>query len=159
MCTCSSHGKVCIKVTFKKFIMTKDIHNYHQLQIIESLIMRVEGTNYAIIVLVYFNLSLLWVLNLSKFLLSETCWIIRWYRSRQLPAVLQSDSHSELTHDGKQEQTGGGNPEQDPDPQRDRHSCRLQTTEGILQWHPAIQHPVGVDQRIVLLQHHHSRAM
>lgn len=39
--------------------MTKDIHNYPQLQIIESLIMRVEGTNYAIIVLVYFNLSLL----------------------------------------------------------------------------------------------------
>lgn len=39
--------------------MTKDIHNYHQLQIIESLSMRVEGTNYAIIVLVYFNLSLL----------------------------------------------------------------------------------------------------
>lgn len=32
--------------------MTKDIHNYYQLQIIESLIMRVhvEGTNYAIIV-------------------------------------------------------------------------------------------------------------
>lgn len=39
--------------------MTKDIHNYHQSQIIESLIIHIEGTNYAIIVLVYFNLSLL----------------------------------------------------------------------------------------------------
>lgn len=39
--------------------MTKDVHNYHQSQIIESLIIHAEGTNYAIIVLVYFNLSLL----------------------------------------------------------------------------------------------------
>lgn len=40
-----------MEVTLKNFIMTKDIHNYHQLQIIESLIVHVHvvGTDYVIL--------------------------------------------------------------------------------------------------------------
>lgn len=40
-----------MEVALKKFIMTKDIHNYHQLQILESLIVHVHvvGSNYVIL--------------------------------------------------------------------------------------------------------------
>lgn len=42
-----------MEVALKKFIMTKDIHNYHQLQILESLIVHVYvhvvGSNYVIL--------------------------------------------------------------------------------------------------------------
>lgn len=38
-----------MEVALKKFIMTKDIHSHHQLQILESLIVHVVGSNYVIL--------------------------------------------------------------------------------------------------------------
>ena len=54
-------------------------------------------------------------------------------RSRELSAVLQSDSYSKLAHEWKQEQAYGGDNGQGPDQKCDRLSCRLPTAESVLQ--------------------------